>query len=227
MIKVYYGETPNVYKVTIAIAEMGLESEWIPVNIFKGEQFEPGFLAISPNNRIPAIVDTDPAGGGEPISVAESGAILIYLAEKTGKLLPTEPRARAAVMQWVMWQMSYQGPMIGQYGHFRNYAPEKIPYGIERFGNDARRSYKLLDATLEGRDYLCGDYSIADIICWPWILFRHHHGFELDDFPNLARWYRSIEARPAVREALKNAKVPQPAVITDEARKILFNRTVD
>ena len=227
MIKVYYGETPNVYKVTIAIAEMGLESEWIPVNIFKGEQFDPAFLAISPNNRIPVIVDTDPAGGGEPISVAESGAILIYLAEKTGKLLPTEPRARAAVMQWVMWQMSYQGPMIGQYGHFRNYAPEKIPYGIERFGDDARRSYKLLDATLEGRDYLCGDYSIADIICWPWIVFRHHHGFELDDFPNLARWYRRIEARPAVREALKNAKVPQPAVITDEARKILFNRKVD
>jgi len=227
MIKVYYGETPNVYKVTMAIAEMGLASEWVPVNIFKGEQFDPAFLAISPNNRIPAIVDTAPAGGGEPISVAESGAILIYLAEKTGKLLPTEPRARAAVMQWVMWQMSYQGPMIGQYGHFRNYAPEKIPYGIERFGNDARRSYKLLDTTLEGRDYLCGDYSIADIICWPWILFRHHHGFELDDFPNLARWYRSIEARPAVREALKNAKVPQPAVITDEARKILFNRKVD
>lgn len=224
MIKVYYGDTPNVYKVTIAIEEMGLASEWIPVNIFKGEQFDPAFLAISPNNRIPAIVDTSPAGGGEPISVAESGAILVYLAEKTGKLLPTALRARAAVMQWTMWQMSYQGPMIGQYGHFRNYAPEKIPYGIERFGNDARLSYKLLDSHLQDRAFLVDEYSIADIICWPWILFRHHHGIELADFPNLARWYHDIEQRPAVRQALSNAKVPQPAVITDEARRILFNK---
>src|SRR5690606_30278399 len=148
MIKVFYGETPNVYKVTIAIEEMGLDSERVPVNIFNGEQFTPAFLAISPNNRIPAIIDTTPAQGGEPISVAESGAILIYLAEKTGRFLPSEPKDRAHVLQWVMWQMSAQGPTLGQFGHFRNYAPEKLPYAIERFGKEAHRLYGLLDKHL-------------------------------------------------------------------------------
>lgn len=227
MIRVYSGNTPNVFKVTIAIAEMGLESEWIPIDIFKGEQFDAAFLAISPNNRIPAIVDTAPADGGDPISVAESGAILIYLAEKTGMLLPADARAKAPVLQWVMWQMSAQGPTLGQFGHFRNYAPDKLPYAIERFGNEARRLYRLLDRHLEGREFIAGDYSIADIISWPWLMFREHHGLVLDDFPNLARWYRAIEARPAVVAALANSHVPGPPTFTDEARQILFGQTGD
>ena len=227
MIKVYYGDTPNVFKVTIAIAELGLASEWVPVDIFKGEQFTPEFLAISPNNRIPAIVDTAPADGGEPISVAESGAILIYLAEKTGKLLPSEPRAKAAVVQWVMWQMSAQGPNLGQFGHFRNYAVEKLPYAIERFGKESRRLYKLLDTRLAGREFVAGDYSIADIMCWPWLMFREHHGLVLEEFPNLARWYHTIEARPAVRAALQGSKVPPPPTFTAESRELLFNQRAE
>jgi len=224
MIKVYYGDTPNVFKVTIAIAEMGLDSEWIPVDIFRGEQFAPEFLAISPNNRIPAIVDTDPLDGGAPVSVAESGAILIYLAEKTGQLLPADPRRRAPVLQWVMWQMSAQGPMLGQFGHFRNYAPEKIPYAIERFGNEARRLYRLLDTHLADRTFIADDYSIADIMCWPWLLFREHHGLTLADYPALERWYHMIEARPAVQQALRHSNVPRSVTITPEMRAILFNQ---
>lgn len=225
MIKVFYGETPNVYKVTIAIEEMGLESERVPINIFEGEQFDQAFIAISPNNRIPAIIDTAPADGGEPVSVAESGAILIYLAEKTGRFLPLEPRSRAHVLQWVMWQMSAQGPALGQFGHFRNYAPEKLPYAIERFGNESRRLYGLLDRHLADREYIVGDYSIADMISWPWILFREHHGLDLSDFPNLERWYRAIDARPAVRQALKDSIIPAPRLDwSDEEREILFNQ---
>ena len=225
MIRLFYGETPNVYKVSIAIEEMDLESERIPVDIFNGEQFDPAFLAISPNNRIPAIVDTDPAGGGEPISVAESGAIMIYLAEKTGRYLPTAPRDRAHVMQWVMWQMSAQGPNLGQFGHFRNYAPEKLAYAIDRFGKESHRLYGLLDHHLSGRDFIVGDYSIADMICWPWILFREHHGIELADFPDLERWYRAIEERPAVQNALRDSVIPRPRTgFTDEERELLFNQ---
>lgn len=225
MIKVFYGETPNVYKVTIAIEEMGLESERVPIDIFGGEQFDPAFLAISPNNRIPAIIDTAPVDDAEPISVAESGAILIYLAEKTGSFLPTDLRGRAKVLQWVMWQMSAQGPTLGQFGHFRNYAPEKLPYAIERFGKEAHRLYGLLDRHLEGREYIAGDYSIADMISWPWILFREHHGLDLSDFPNLERWYHAIDARPAVRKALKDSIIPAPRVgWTKEERELLFNQ---
>jgi len=225
MIKVFYGETPNVYKVTIAIEEMGLESERVPVNILTGEQFDPAFLAISPNNRIPAIIDTAPAQGDEPISVAESGAILIYLAEKTGKFLPTDPKDRAHVLQWVMWQMSAQGPTLGQFGHFRNYAPEKLPYAIERFGKEAHRLYGLLDKHLTDREYLAGDYSIADMICWPWLLFREHHGLQLDEFPHLQRWFHRIEERPAVREALRESVIPAPrTTFSNEERQLLFNQ---
>ena len=225
MIRVFYGETPNVYKVTIAIEEMGLESERVPVNIFEGEQFNPAFLAISPNNRIPAIVDTAPTGGGEPISVAESGAILIYLAEKVGRFLPSAPKERALTLQWVMWQMSAQGPTLGQFGHFRNYAPEKLPYAIERFGKESHRLYGLLDRQLSDREYLVGDYSIADMICWPWLLFREHHGLDLAEFPHLERWFHSIDARPAVREALRESVIPKPRTsFSDEERQLLFNQ---
>jgi GST-like protein len=224
MIEVFYANTPNVFKVTIAIAEMGLESKWVPVDITKGEQFSPSFLAISPNNRVPAIVDTAPGDGGDPLAIFESGAILLYLAEKTGKLLPKDPRGKAAAMQWVMWQMAGQGPMLGQLGHFFYYAPEKLPYAIERYSNEAKRLYRVLDKQLSDREFIAGTYSIADIICWPWILFRDHHGLVLEDYPNLSRWYRAIEARPQISKALENAVIAKPMAMTDEARKILFNQ---
>ena len=224
MINIYYGATPNVYKVTVAVEEMGFESTRIPVDIFKGDQFHPEFLKISPNNRIPAIVDTDPTGGGEPVSIAESGAILIYLAEKSGRFLASGGQERALTLQWVMWQMSAQGPTLGQFGHFRNYAPEKLPYAIERFGKEAHRLYALLDKQLADREFLAGEYSIADMISWPWILFRDHHGLDLDEFPHLARWFHAIEARPAVRAAMRDATIPPPPTFTDEQRKLLFDQ---
>lgn len=225
MIRVFYGETPNVYKVTIAIEEMGLESERVPLDIFRGEQFDPAFLAISPNNRIPAIIDMAPAKGGEPVSVAESGAILIYLAEKVGRFLPSDPQGRAHVLQWVMWQMSAQGPTLGQYGHFRNYAPEMLSYAIERFGKEAHRLYGLLDRKLSDGAYIVGEYSIADMICWPWILFRKHHGIELSEFPHLERWFRAVEDRPAVQKALRDSVIPEPKTSwTKEERELLFNQ---
>jgi GST-like protein len=224
MIKVFYGNTPNVFKVTIAIAEMGLENEMVPVDIQKGEQFSSDFLAISPNNRIPAIIDTAPADGGEPISIFESGAILLYLAEKTNMLLPTDPRKKAAVMQWVMWQMASQGPMLGQLGHFANYAPEKLPYAIDRYRNESVRLYRVLDKQLAGREFIAREYSIADIICWPWILFRHHHGLMLQDYPEVERWFHAIEERPAVREAMKDAAIAEAPGVDEEARKILFGQ---
>ncbi len=225
MIRIYYGETPNVYKVTVAVEEMGLGSERVKVDIFNGEQFDPAFLAISPNNRIPAIVDTQPSDGDAPISVAESGAILIYLAEKTGLFLPSEPRKRAPVLQWVMWQMSAQGPNLGQFGHFRNYAPEKLPYAIERFGKESRRLYALLDNHLADREFVAGDYSIADMISWPWILFHRHHGIELNEFPNLNRWYLEIKGRPAVESAMRDSVIPAPrTAFSDEERELLFNQ---
>lgn len=224
MIKVYYANTPNVFKVTIAIAEMGLESEWVNIDLQKGEQLKPEFLAINPNNRVPAITDTKPVDGGKPLNIFESGAILLYLAEKTGKFLPKEPRGKAEVMQWVFWQMALQGPTLGQLGHFMHYAPEKLAYPITRFSNEGKRGYRLLDQQLKDRDYIAGEYSIADMMCWPWIIFRNHHELSLDEFPNLKRWYNAIDARPAVKEALKNAAFPQPMKVTDEVRKLMFNQ---
>ncbi len=227
MIRIYYGETPNVYKVTVAVEEMGLASERVKVDIFKGEQFEPAFLAISPNNRIPAIVDMEPADGGEPISVAESGSILIYLAEKTGRFLPSDPRKRALVLQWLMWQMSAQGPTLGQYGHFRNYAPEKLAYAIDRFGKESHRLYGLLDEHLTDREFIAGDYSIADMISWPWILFHQHHGIDPDKFPNLNRWYMAIKQRPAVQVAMRDSVIPDPRTsFAEEERELLFNQRI-
>ena len=157
MIELYGGETPNVFKPLIALEELGLEYRRIPVDILAGEQFKPEFLAISPNNRVPAIIDDAPADGGAPLSVFESGAILLYLAEKTGQLLPTQLRERVQAAEWLMWQMAGQGPMLGQAGHFRNYAPEKIPYGIERYSSEARRLYRVLNERLAGREYIAGD----------------------------------------------------------------------
>jgi GST-like protein len=224
MIDIYGGPTPNVLKPLIALEEMGLEYRRLPVDLLKGEQFTPEFLSISPNNRVPAMVDHDPADGQGPLSVFESGAMLLYLADKTGRFLPREARARSAVIEWVMWQMAGQGPMLGQAGHFRNYAPEKIPYGIERYTNEAHRLYRVLDTRLAGRDYIAGDYSIADMACWPWIRLREHHGVELEKFRNVARWDAAMNARPAVQRLLPDFQMGPPPTFTEEERKLLFGQ---
>ena len=202
MIDLYYWPTPNGWKVSIALEELGLEYETRYVNIGRGEQFEPEFLAISPNNRMPAIVDRDPKGGGDAISVFESGAILIYLAEKTGQLLPSDLRGRTAVLEWLMWQMGGLGPMLGQAHHFRGYAPEQIQYGIDRYTNEANRLYGVLNKRLEGREYIVDDYSIADIASWGWIVPHERQGQSLDDFQNIQRWFETMKARPAVQRGL-------------------------
>ena len=189
MIDLYYWTTPNGHKITIFLEETGLPCTIKPVNISKGEQFAPEFLAISPNNRIPAMVDLAPADGKGPLSVFESGAILQYLAEKTGKFLPTDPRGRAEVMQWLFWQMGGLGPMAGQNGHFNNYAPEKLPYAINRYVKETERLYGVLDERLADREFVAGDYSIADMAAYPWIVPHERHGQKLADFPNVKRWF--------------------------------------
>ena len=229
MIDLHYFPTPNGWKVSIALEELGLPYRIVSCNIARGEQFEPAFLAISPNNRMPAIVDPEPPGsyGSEPVSVFESGAILLYLAEKTGRLMPEDPRLRVQALEWVMWQMANQGPMCGQAGHFRNYAPEPLPYAIERYENEAHRLYRVLDARLEDREYVAGTFSMADILCWPWIHMRDHHGQELEAFPSLARWYHALHERPAFQRGLE-AGVELVAEMADgmdeEARSNLFGQ---
>ena len=226
MIDVYYWTTPNGHKITIFLEETGLPYSIKPVNIGKGEQFKPEFLAISPNNRIPAIVDNDPAGGGKPISVFESGAILQYLAEKTGKFLPADLRGRTEVMQWLFWQMGGLGPMLGQNHHFRNYANEKLTYAIERYVKETERLYGVLDERLADREFVAGAYSIADMACYPWIVLHERQGQNLDDFPNLKRWFATIQRREAVQRAYALAKTinPAPPGMTEEAKKILFGQ---
>jgi GST-like protein len=169
------------------------------VNIHRGKQFDEAFLRISPNNRIPAIVDHDPSDGGDPVSVFESGAILLYLAEKTGKFLPADFLGRKEALEWLMWQMGGLGPMFGQNGHFKFYAPEKIAYAQERYNNESLRLYDVLDKRLNGRDYICGDYSIADMACWPWVLTYKKQDIQLEKFPNVRRWYDVLKTRPALR----------------------------
>jgi GSH-dependent disulfide-bond oxidoreductase len=226
MIDVYYWTTPNGHKVTIFLEETGLPYSIKPVNIGKGEQFQPEFLAISPNNRIPAIVDNDPAGGGKPISVFESGAILQYLAEKTRKFLPADLRGRTEVMQWLFWQMGGLGPMLGQNHHFRNYSNEKLTYAIERYVKETERLYGVLDERLADREFAAGPYSIADMACYPWIVLHERQGQNLDDFPNLKRWFETIQRREAVQRAYALAKTinPAPPGMTEEAKKILFGQ---
>jgi GST-like protein len=225
MIELSYWTTPNGHKITIFLEEAGLPYVIRPVDIGKGEQFAPEFLAISPNNRIPAIVDTAPADGGAPISVFESGAILQYLAEKTGLFLPADVRGRVEVMQWLFWQMGGLGPMAGQNHHFRQYAAEKIPYAIERYVKETERLYGVLDDRLEGRAFIAGDYSIADMACYPWIVPHENQGQDLADFPNLARWFGTIRERPAVVRAYERAKEVRTApVMDDEAKKVMFGQ---
>ncbi|MGK4007602.1 glutathione S-transferase N-terminal domain-containing protein [Sorangium sp. So ce1036] len=226
MIDLYYWPTPNGWKVSILLEELGLPYKVIPVNIGRGEQFKPEFLAISPNNRMPAIVDHDPEGGGAPVSVFESGAILLYLAEKSGKLIPSDVRGRYEVIQWLMWQMGGLGPMSGQAGHFRQYAQEKIPYAIDRYTNEVRRLYGVMDKRLADRPYLAGEYSIADIASFPWAKLHEMYGWQLDDLPNLRRWIEAVRARPAVERGLavgSELRNQSPA-LDEEARKWLFGK---
>ena len=227
MIDLYYWPTPNGWKVSIMLEECGLAYRLVPVNIGKGEQFTPQFLAISPNNRMPAIVDHDPAGGGAPVSVFESGAILIYLAEKTGCFLPGQLRARHQVLQWLMWQMGGLGPMAGQNGHFMLYAPEKISYALDRYGKEVDRLYGVLDAQLERtRAFVAGnDYSIADIAIFPWIRTHKMQQIKLDKFPHVQRWYELLFDRPAVLRGLHLGKEMRANGLTEEARKALFGQT--
>jgi GST-like protein len=226
MIDLYYWTTPNGHKITMFLEEAGLPYRIIPVSIGTGEQFKPEFLAISPNNRIPAIVDQAPADGGAPVSLFESGAILLYLADKTGQFIPGDLRGRADVLQWLFWQMAGLGPMAGQNHHFGQYAPEKIPYAITRYVNETNRLYGVLNKRLADREFVAGEYSIADMACYPWTVLYERQGQNLQDFPHLARWMEAIKARPGTIRAYARAKEINTApTVSDAAKKILFGQT--
>lgn len=225
MIDLYYWTTPNGHKVTMFLEETGLDYKIIPVNISTGEQFEPSFLEVAPNNRIPAMVDHDPAEGEAPISIFESGAMLQYLAEKTGRFMPADLAGRTEVMQWLFWQMGGLGPMAGQNHHFVTYAPEKIPYAMDRYVNETGRLYGVLNKRLADREFVAGDYSIADMACYPWIVPHERQKQNLDDFPNLKRWYDAIAARPATVRAYARAKeINTQPTVSEDAKKILFGQ---
>lgn len=232
MIDLHYWTTPNGHKITIYLEEVGLPYRVVPVNISKGDQFQPEFLAIAPNNRIPAIVDNDPEGGGSPVSVFESGAILLYLAEKTGKLIPSDLRGRTSALEWLFWQMAGLGPMAGQNGHFNNAAPEKIPYAISRYERETARLFAVLNKRLEGRDFVAGagrgEYSIADIASYPWTKNYARLNQKIDEFPNLQRWQAAIAARPATERAyalVDKINPPKPAApLSDAERKLLYGQ---
>jgi len=206
MIDLYYWTTPNGHKITIFLEEVGLEYNITPVNIGAGDQFKPEFLKIAPNNRIPAIVDHEPAIGDQPISLFESGAILLYLAEKTGKLIPQDLRGRTSVLQWLFWQMGGLGPMAGQNHHFSLFAPEKIEYAINRYVKETGRLYSVLDKQLADHEFVAGEYSIADIAIYPWIVPYERQSQKLSDFPHLQRWFEIIKHRPAVIRAYQKAE---------------------
>jgi GST-like protein len=229
MIDLYYWPTPNGHKITMFLEEAGLEYQIVPVDIARGEQFKPDFLAISPNNRMPAIVDQAPLDGGEPVSVFESGAILLYLAEKTGRLLPKDVRGRTAALEWLFWQVGGLGPMAGQNHHFNRYAAEKITYAIERYVKETNRLYGVLDRRLAAQPYLAGpEYSIADVAAYPWIVPWQLQSQDLSLFPALSRWFAEIAARPDTVRAYARAEVFSPAlVVTEQSRKILFGQSAD
>jgi GST-like protein len=228
MLDLYYWTTPNGHKITIFLEEAGLPYKIIPVNIGKGEQFKTDFLAVSPNNRIPALVDHAPAGGGAPLAVFESGAILLYLADKTGQFISRDSRARTDAIQWLFWQMGGLGPMAGQNNHFSNYAVDKIPYAMDRYRNEVNRLYGVLDKRLADRTFIAGEYSIADMASYPWIVPHERQGQKIGDFPHLKRWLEAIAARPAVVRAYDKAKEVNPnagGIRTAEERAILFGQT--
>jgi len=227
MIDLYYWPTPNGHKIALFLEEAGAPYEIRPININRGDQLNPDYLRISPNNKIPAIVDHDPADGGKSISIFESGAILLYLAEKTQCLYPTDPRQRLVVLQWLFWQVGGLGPLAGQNHHFAVYAPEKIPYAVKRYRDETNRLYGVLNRQLSRHAYISGDqYSIADIATYPWIVPHQRQAQNLDDFPNIKRWFESIFDRPATKRAYAKAKPWQnQPTVTEEGKKILFGQT--
>ncbi len=225
MIDLHYAPTPNGWKVSIMLAECGLPFALRPMDLGRGDQLTPEFLAISPNGRMPAIIDHAPADGGGPLAIFESGAILIYLADKVGALLPRETRARTDVLQWLMWQMGGLGPMLGQHGHFLFYAPERIDYAVERYARETRRLYGVLDHRLaRSGAFVAGDYSIADIACFPWIMTHKAQGLTLDDWPQVKRWYATVRARPQVQAGLALGGRPRKPM-GPHARLTLFGMT--
>lgn len=230
MIDLYYWTTPNGHKITMCLEELALPYRIVPVNIGRGEQFQADFLRIAPNNRIPAIVDTAPADGGEPLSVFESGAILLYLADKTRRLIPQDLRGRQLALQWLFWQMGGLGPMAGQNHHFSQYAPEKLPYAIDRYVKETARLYAVLDRHLgdmarAGQDFIAGDYSIADIACYPWVVPHERQQQKLSDFPHLTAWFERIRHRPSTERAYARAtEINAVPVVDDASRKVLFGQ---
>ncbi|MGF1608145.1 MAG: glutathione S-transferase N-terminal domain-containing protein [Kiloniellales bacterium] len=226
MIELYTWPTPNGHKIHIMLEEPGLPYRVHPINIGAGDQFEPAFLKISPNNKMPAIVDPD-GPGGQPLSLFESGAILIYLAEKSGQFLPAEPRQRYSTIQWLMWQMGSIGPMLGQAHHFLQYAPEKLPYAMKRYANEAKRLYAVADKRLGETRFLAGhDYTIADMAAWPWMRRPERQGVERDDYPNFKRWFDEIAARPAVQRGVQVlAEHQSTGTFDDKQREVLFGAT--
>jgi GST-like protein len=226
MIEFYYWPTPNGHKVTMFLEEAGLDYTIHPVDISAGDQFKPEFLAFSPNNRMPAIIDSAPADGGEAVTVFESGAILLYLADKTGKFIPKDLRGRTAALEWLFWQMGGLGPMSGQYNHFGNYAVDKIQYAIDRYRNEVNRLYGVMNKRLADRAYLAGEYSIADMASYPWIVPWQRQQQNLQEFPNLRRWFQLVAARPAtVRAYAKGEPYSNRPTVTEEGKKRLFGQT--
>jgi GST-like protein len=226
MIDLYYWPTPNGHKITMFLEETVMPYKLVPVNIGKGEQFTSEFLALSPNNRMPAIVDHAPRERGAPLSVFESGAILLYLADKSERFIANEPRGRAEVLQWLFWQVGGLGPMLGQNHHFTRYAPEKIPYAIDRYVKETNRLYGVLNKRLADREFVAGAYSIADMACYPWIVPYELQGQNLDDFPHIKRWFEAIKERPATVRAYERGKsVSTATTMSEEAKKILFGQT--
>lgn len=228
MIDFYYWPTPNGWKVAIMLEECGLEYRMIPVNIGRGDQFKPEFLAISPNNRMPAIVDHDGPGDGAdgPVPVFESGAILIHLAEKAGRFMPRSRQGRKETLEWLFWQVGNLGPMAGQLSHFVNYAPGEHPYSHRRYADEYNRCLGVLERRLDGREFILDDYSIADMASWPWVLIAKPLGQTLDDFPSVARWRATLRDRPAVQRAVDLGKeLRRSAPPSDEERRVLFNQT--
>lgn len=224
MIDLHFAPTPNGWKISIMLEECGLPYAVVPVNIVRGDQFSAEFRALNPNGRIPVVVDSDPPGGGPPVTVFESGAILLYLAEKTGRFMPGDLRGRYLVQQWLMWQMSALGPMLGQNGHFSLYAPTPIPYAIERYRNEARRLYGVLDARLGATGaYVAGDdYTIADIACFPWVMTHKAQGFSLDEFVHVRRWFGELRARPLLQKGLAVGRRAVRKTLDAQAREHLF-----
>ena len=227
MIDLHYWPTPNGHKITMFLEEAELDYRIVPVDIAKGEQFRPGFLAISPNNRMPAIIDHDPADGGAAVSVFESGAILLYLAEKTGRFLAKDLRGRKTALEWLFWQVGGLGPMAGQNHHFVQYAPEQLPYAVGRYVAETNRLYGVLDRRLQRHAFIAGEeYGIADMACYPWIVPWKKQRQQLDDFPDLRRWFDAIRNRPAtIRAYAKGEPWAATPVVNDESREILFGQT--